>query len=66
MANKNRNTSTTTMGRPPKPPAEQRKQFPIRLTDAEKRRLQRAADEAGLELGTWMRVIALQAARGVS
>jgi uncharacterized protein (DUF1778 family) len=52
------------MGRPPKPENEVKNNFlRIRLTDAERALLDKAAEAQGEETSTWLRTIALEKAK---
>jgi uncharacterized protein (DUF1778 family) len=52
------------MARPPKRKAEKKESIVnIRISDAQKRELQAAAEKAGADLSTFMRMAALEAAR---
>lgn len=50
-------------GRPPKPASLRKSErLVVMLTKAQRRELEKAAAKAGLELSTWIRDVALQAA----
>ena len=45
------------------PPANKETRLQVRVTEAEKAKLQAAADATGLTLSGWLRMIALEAAK---
>lgn len=55
----------TKLGRPKKDASGKRKKFMILLSSEERDRLEEAARVVGAELSTWIRMIALAAARKV-
>lgn len=54
----------TRMGRPPKAPSEQLSEIiPIRMTSAERKQCEQAAEKGGMTLSAWIRHHAIRAAR---